>query len=387
MLALVLTLSILSALIFGLNIYCIIPILRSPKLRRPSHIAICSLLYAHITQALFVIPTYAIKKAGTVESKLVCDIFRLSYLFTNYVACLSLLLITLDRVYGVLHPLRYAVVITSSKMLKCVVFIWIYAFLLCLIPFDPRGTSKSCNYVPQKEWTVFMLMFNTLLPFIIIFISYIIIFKKANKILKERRKTTRCKKLQRNTQVHFNKSKITVIIVACFVFCWGPGFVYYFIQAVCELCISESFKNSKAEDAVTFTMKLLTFIDGVIAPLIYCFMNAKFNVERRKQWVTIKKYSRRHKFDATVHSESNTDIYSVSDNAENISKTEEQVFHVTLDRRLADLQPLVSQSVTPEPNLKHSETYNILPHVNSQSLEDGLDTFCNSHGHRKSCIF
>lgn len=278
----VVLLGLLCGTVFIVNLYCIVIIILNKTLHRPSHIAICSLLIAHFLQSIFVIPSYAVKKAGTGNKTVVCDTFRLSYLFTNYASCLSLLVITLDRFIGVRLPLRYHIIVTTRRMLYLTISIWMYSLLLNLIPFIPNHAESVCNYNPPKIWTVFMLLGNTLLPFLIIAACYMVIFKKARKVLTQRKLARGNTDRRRLASSHFNKSKITLLIVFFYVLCWGPSCCYYLLQSLCKTCFNSSYRDSNTEDIIHFTMKLLTFIDGIIAPLIYCCTNATFNRARRR---------------------------------------------------------------------------------------------------------
>ena len=273
----VIILILLAITVFSCNLFCILNIAFSKHLRRASHIAICSLLFAHLIQGLFVIPSYAMKRAKFGYEPVICDVFRFSYLLTNYGACISLLIVTLDRLVAVVYPLKYSVNATMKKMMYILCLCWIYVICLCVIPFFTAKAKSSCSYGPTKEWTLFMLTLNTLIPFIVIFISYILIFSRTKKAFKSRN-TERARRCQ--SQRKFLKT--TVLIVLSFIFCWGPSFVYYFLQAVCQTCLADLYRREDIEKIVTFLMKVLTFVDGIIAPLIYCFMNTRFNAERQK---------------------------------------------------------------------------------------------------------
>ena len=273
----VIILILLSIIVFSCNLFCVLNIAFSKHLKRASHIAICSLLFAHLIQGLVVIPSYAMKRAKFGDQRVICDVFRFSYLFTNYAACISLLLVTVDRLVAVMYPLKYSVNATMKKMMYILCSCSVYVVCLCVIPFFTAKAKSSCSYGPTKEWTIFMLTFNTLIPFIVIFVSYILIFSRTKKAFKSRN-TERARRHQSQRKVF----KTTVLIVLSFIFCWGPSFVYYFLQAVCETCLADLYRREDIEKIITFLMKVLTFVDGIIAPLIYCFMNTRFNVERQK---------------------------------------------------------------------------------------------------------
>ncbi|XP_066919163.1 alpha-1A adrenergic receptor-like [Clytia hemisphaerica] len=272
-----------SILVAFLNLFCLTIMIYTKRLHKATHMAISSLLVAHFLQGILVIPSYAVKRAKISTDHRICDVFRFTYFLTNYASCLSLLVISLDRCFGVLLPLKYKVFITQKRMLIWLCAVWCYVLALCLIPFAPNDKTK-CKYHPTKSWTLAMLLGHTMVPFFIILCCYVIIFSKIKDVLQQRRtQSERCMRtLARRKQ--WDKSKTTIIIVAFYIVCWGPSFVYYTALMLCpdNMCFTEKYLKSDAEEYVTFVMKLLTFIDGIIAPLLYCFNNASFSNARKR---------------------------------------------------------------------------------------------------------
>ena len=282
--AVTIALIILSLVVFSFNNVCVLKIVLSKRLRKKvSHIAICSLLFAHDLQGLIVIPAFALKRLERQDHGINCDIFRFSYMFTNYGACISLLLITMDRMFAVFYPLKHYVKWTIKKALYSVCLGWLYVLCLCLVPFFTPRNKGSCLYKPQTSWTIFMLSFNTLVPFLIMNISYIMMYVK---IRRSHKKLRNCSSMRtRSQRKHF---KTALSIVVSFLLCWGPSFIYYFILAVCKGCQNKFHLTTGSERILTFLMKFLTFIDGVTAPLIYCVMNKTFRNDagRKKSEIT-----------------------------------------------------------------------------------------------------
>ena len=271
-------LSVLAVFVIGINLYCLVITFKTRKLHKPSNIAICSLLLAHLIQGIIVIPFYALRR-GNVELKtLVCDIFRFSYMLTNYASCLSLLIVTFDRYMHLQFPLKYRVYSTINRMGMVLTCLWIYTLVLCLIPFTSKSAGSSCSYNPSNMWTTLMLILNTLIPFITILFLYIVIFKKARKVNKQQ-------KLRRSLQIaKMDKSNRVFLIIFCYVICWGPSCVYYLVLSLCYTkCFSKKYHDSSTEEKyVALIMKILTFVDGIIAPLIYCIGNRSFKTASRR---------------------------------------------------------------------------------------------------------
>lgn len=181
--SIIIILIMLSVIVFLCNISCVTNIIYSRQLRRASHIAICSLLFAHLIQGVLVIPSYDMKRSTMNYQKTICDVFQFSYMLTNYGACISLLLVTLDRLFAVIYPLQYSLRVTETNIISVLCVCWLYVLSLCMIPFFTVTTEKSCTYSPRKEWTIFMLIFNNFIPFVIILVSYIMISAKIKKDL------------------------------------------------------------------------------------------------------------------------------------------------------------------------------------------------------------
>lgn len=304
MLSIVIILIISAIIVTLINVYCCVVIISSKKVNNTSHMTIFSLLLGHAIQGLLVIPCYAAKRSGIYKNTVVCDIFRFSYLFTNYACCLSVLVISVDRFVGVQFPLRYKSWITSKKTARVLLFVWIYVFVLCCIPFYPTGRASKCKYNPRKWWVMMMLVGNTLLPFIIIIFCYMVIIKKVKTVLRSRQSRTndlsrnaknlgediKLTKLSRDTRIQLKRTTITYFIVATYVICWGPSFVYNMLLHLCpNACFPDQYDNSDTEKIVGFVTKLLTFVDGIIAPTIYCCSNANFNVMRKRLLSNIRK--------------------------------------------------------------------------------------------------
>ncbi len=290
-------LAVLSVILILLNGWCIYIIVQSTPLRLPSTFAIGSLLCCHLLQGTVVIPSYIVKRLKIPNPSIsgpACDIFRVSYMITNYVSCLTLLLISIDRMCAIARPLRYKTFITNIKIIIAIIVVWVYVIVLCMLPFIPPagGSSSRCKYLPQKEWTIAMLSFNTLLPFILLIICYTAIFKMARHARHQRVKLSsyvpRISRMN-DAAAELNIAKISAAVVLAYAFCWGPSFVYYFLASVCPDCFSKSYNDSKSEEILTFLMKFLTFIDGIIAPVIYCLKHKGFRhripfIRRRSVW-------------------------------------------------------------------------------------------------------
>ena len=287
---------VLSLVIILLNSGCLVVLLSSKKRLRVSSLFLATLLTIHIIQGIVVIPLYTAKrwKLDNITAKVaVCDAFRFSYLLTNYLSCITILLISIDRFFAIRFPLKYRVHATRSCAFKIIAASWIYVLLLCLIPFT--NTDGECNHNPSKIWAISMLSCNTFFPFVIIIIANKYISKKCHvfvKNLERRRCIQTCEQLAEKrrfnirsmtspTSKEFAAAKVAVLIVTSYIICWGPSFIYYMLKNTCKQCFAPSFKDSSMEEQLNYAMKFFTLADGLVAPIIYCLRNIKLSKTTR----------------------------------------------------------------------------------------------------------
>eukprot|EP00794_Sanderia_malayensis_P000212 gene212-828_t len=199
-------------------------------------------------------------------SRAACDAFRFSYMTTNYAAVISLLLITVDRLCAVKWPMFYKLSVKAKQMIVAVIMLWAYVLVLCIIPFFTSKNSE-CTYNPTKQWSIAMLSANTFLPMLIIIVCYAVIFFTT------RRQESTARTGQNHMARALRIAKISVAVVLAFIICWGPSMVYYFLSLTCPKCFASSFKGSELKNVLNFVMKSLTFVDGLLAPLIYCMVH------------------------------------------------------------------------------------------------------------------
>nr|QBL02598.1 biogenic amine-like GPCR [Tripedalia cystophora] len=298
--AVVTVLVLLGTGVLILNGFCLLVIGFAPSIRRPSVTAVGSLLFTHLLQGLVVIPSYIMKRwklESSVASTLSCDVFRFSYMLTNYSSCLTLLVIAVDRLIATWKPLNYTLIVTKKRILCVLALVWAYVIVLCSIPFIPLDVKTKCHYNPSKLWTAGMLIGNTLLPSLIISFCYIFIFKVAVKIIR-RRQVNKKPNDGSNKKVNFGSgtslrelaaAKMSLIIVIGYYICWGPSFFYYLILTFCPQCFAKDFWDSDTEQWLGFVIKAMTFIDGFTAPLVYCFKHSGFRIAFRKLKRRIKR--------------------------------------------------------------------------------------------------
>ena len=154
-------------------------------------------------------------------------------------------------------------------------------------------------YVPQNEWTVFMLFFNAALPLGIIILCYMYVIYRLielNKSQRQRKESTatfistsgkiKARELNRYTQA----TRLTMVLTATYSILWSPSIIYYTILSVCEVgCFVDNWDNSSTEKHIVYIIKYLSFLNSLFSPLVYCFHHSELRTKfciMQKQYVS-----------------------------------------------------------------------------------------------------
>ena len=299
-----------------INSLCIYIVRVSQSLKaKASSLLILNLLALHLCQSILVFPFYALKKlkfSNLTFTKFIANGWRFSYMLSFYGTVFSVLFISLDRFLAVYLLNKYKTLITKKRGKIAIFFFWTYIIAFCCIPFiDVKSRVSNYSnityvkpqkyvYVPQKAWVVFMLSFNTLLPYILILLCYVYITCKLYKIKsqkdKELNKSPATLHMKKDNVINSRKkdlyhckrmTKLTLVLSLAYGVFWSPSVIYYIILETCSSCFSRDWDGSNTEQHVGFIIKYLAFMDAIAAPLIYCFLHGEF----RKELKLIRKKS------------------------------------------------------------------------------------------------
>lgn len=268
-------------------------ILINPALHSVTYLSVFSLAIADFLAGILAMPSYILKKFSFGEriDVVVCDVFRFSYFLTGYASILSLSVISVERLLAVKWPLRYTTVVTHKRVIMGLLFTWLDAIVISLLPFvpwEPNSPYKECNYEPTRWWSIMVIISNVIFPFVLIVTCYSYLYLTARshirKILSDRNSLgniTSRKPRQTNER---RASTTILIVIGVFVASWFPSCFYYFLQKTCPQCFSESFRSKQS--IFNAFVKILTFTSSFANPVIYCwrsrhFRKAFFEILRR----------------------------------------------------------------------------------------------------------
>lgn len=136
---------------------------------------------------------------------------------------------------------------------------------------NPKCQRWKHSYIPQKEWTIFMVFFNSAMPLLITILCYVYVILRLKKL------KPLCKSINDNRNMlkvkEFHKyqcvTRLTLFISFAYTLCWSPSIIYYTVLSVCEKCFPDNWDNSVTEKHLVYIIKYLLFINSLLSPLIY----------------------------------------------------------------------------------------------------------------------
>ena len=295
----ILALKILSVLAVTVNIFCLIIVIKTKNaLNKPSTIFIITLLSTHLLQGVLTLPLYVAKRTTPRSSptyRYVCDGFRFTYIITFYTTCLTMLIISIDRLLATRHIYSYRKLVTPLRAKAITVLISVYMLIICCIPFIPFHhlnsqpgeivKKEACSYNYPRWWTTAMITSHALLPYVLSIFCHLLVIRnlrKSFKIVQNSTKRNSKKPVTRTTSTDSQKAveghvtKITMVLSLTYGILWGPCILYFALMSVCQICFSKKYFISTEEQYIGFFVKFFVFCDAVAGPIIYCLNHKDF---------------------------------------------------------------------------------------------------------------
>ncbi|XP_006029039.1 G-protein coupled receptor 62 [Alligator sinensis] len=174
------------------NTAVMVVILKTPLLRK--FVFVCHLCLVDLLSAIFLMPLGIISSSSCFNRVIysIAECQTLIFLNICFISAsiLTISVISVERYYYIIHPMRYEVKMTIGLAVTVVVFIWIKSVLITVLalvgwPQDNGATSASkCTvfWSPGAHKKIFVIVFSTLcfiVPTFIIFAVYCSIYRVA----------------------------------------------------------------------------------------------------------------------------------------------------------------------------------------------------------------
>lgn len=303
----------LSVIALVANTAVMVVILKTPLLRK--FIFVCHLCLIDLLSAIFVMPLGIISSSTCFNRVLYSIAECQAVIFLNVcfisASILTISVISIERYYYIVHPMRYELKMTTGLAVSAVTFIWVKSILVATLalvgwPQDNGASSASkCTiyWSPGLHKKIFVIIFSTLcfiLPTLIIFAVYGSIYKVARIASLQRVPvpswtanprprsesihsqvtiiTTRNVPPRLSPERFFggNKAALTLfLIVGQFLCCWLPFFSFHLH---CAINYAAALSPGYAEVVVNW----LAYSSFAINPFFYGLLNRQIREELAK---------------------------------------------------------------------------------------------------------
>lgn len=291
----------LAPVVVAVNVLSLIIIFSCKKIRnKPPALFIINLIMTHLMQGVIVMPTYAIIKSKNYPINwypYICDIFRFTYMMTFYGTCINVLLVSSDRLLATVYIFSYRSRFRHKHFFLAIGIAWMYQLILCCLPFfsferSQALQSSQCHYNQPNEWTIYMLVANTVVPYALILAMYLYIIKVMRQSLNDTENETGhnnerirkgsianvMKHHMSNTRKAYNEKVTMLTFKIMFIYgvTWTPSITYYLLVTIQGDIFNAKYYDSVLEEVLTFFIKYITFFDAVAAPMLYCYYHDDF---------------------------------------------------------------------------------------------------------------
>ncbi|EDO43119.1 predicted protein, partial [Nematostella vectensis] len=176
---------------------------------------------------------------------------------------LNLTLISMERCYALLRPIQHRN-IRKRVVVALILLAWCLAILAGCLQFIMKGR------VMQKRYPVILATAFFLVPVIIIFGTYAVIFRIATKHARGRGVRSFRKDLRIATTV--------AVVIGLFTFAWAPFFALNFFYSICG-DLDPTFKLcGSVPDVFRAIIKWMQYGNSACNPIVYGFRNRDFRL-------------------------------------------------------------------------------------------------------------
>lgn len=196
----------------------------------------------------------------------ICELIYTTTFLTLTSSSLNLLVISAYRYLTIAYPF-FMKRVTSSHAVVAIVVVWIYSGITAFLPLMgwrsvPTNTSgKSCNFSFEVNFALFVFTVNWLLPAVLVFVFYGLIFRIARIHAIKIRKNQVLAEYERARSPLFKGAKTLAKIAAVYLICWFP----YVIEVIVKI----SGAPYALPYEVHYTFVFLCYASAAINPFLY----------------------------------------------------------------------------------------------------------------------
>lgn len=261
-------------LIILVNSWVIILVLKHKLLRTITNFILSSLAFSDLLTGLLSIPMFV--SCNVIRTLPFCITSDVFLRFTSISTVAHLMAVTFDRYLAIMHSLRYSTLMTKSRAVYGLAFIWVTSVAMSLIHFswssvttDASAASGVSESEKQNEirYDIFCLIAYFFFPLLFMMYAYGRIFYQ---VVRQRRIMTRHNlpgyQVQNRLSIESHKWKAAIIFLVMllvYTICWLPYFA---------LRLHYNYDSGEASTlavAIQYLIVYQRFCTSLFNPLLY----------------------------------------------------------------------------------------------------------------------
>ncbi|XP_031570927.1 histamine H2 receptor-like [Actinia tenebrosa] len=283
------------------NVMVLLTFCLCKELRSITNYFLISLSIADLLTALLAMPIFLLLRITNEQwnfpgAVVFRNIFVAVDIICGSASIWNLCLISMDRFLAIRMPLKHMVILTPRRAQVVIVIAWALALLV---------SSLLYTSWPYKVYPIVTLSF--FLPLTIIIFSYVNIYRTMrNRTFVQRRRAGA--KLKRD----FRMAKQMILVIGSFIVCW---FGFFVVNVILALTIP-------VDLVVLNIVKVLTYLNSCINPLLFTFISQKFKVAFSQIFHCQKPNLRKSRLNSRLIQDENSRYgYSVINNSHSATNT------------------------------------------------------------------
>ncbi|XP_071966287.1 galanin receptor 2a-like [Antedon mediterranea] len=239
---------------------------------------ICNLALADFIASAYIIPVPDVKYQQNMLHEFLCRFHGSQFLlWSSFVTSgICLLMITVDRYWAIVHPLRYISISTSrSKTTLCLIIPWVYGavfqnFCFYTVKVDECGhcVLADTDRVSMGIIGFCTFTFTYLLPLFCIFCLYYSIIKNMKAMQKNMHNFSQKGVAKNLSKTRDKLVKVFLFITIFYGVTWAPDQIMFFAYTLG----ASVYKGTVYNELIV----LSAYLNSIMNPFVYAYSNDRF---------------------------------------------------------------------------------------------------------------
>ncbi|XP_008482465.1 gastrin/cholecystokinin type B receptor-like [Diaphorina citri] len=262
------------------------------RMKSPTNLFLSSLAVTDLLLIILCIPVKIAKLFSYTWSMgvFLCKTVHYMQNFTAICSVLTLTVMSIERYYAIMYPMKAKYICTMSQTKKTIAAIWLISAILAapillvqiLLPVGVKIQAFWCvrnldNLLLWRIYEVYMLLVILVVPTTIMTVTYSTIALEIHRII-----------------------KMLIVIVVVFVICWAPMLIDNLLTAWSFIPYERTgeFVHYKY---MGIAFHLMAYLNSCVNPIVYGFMSKHFRESFKKTLCHKKSLTRKRTLSFSLH--------------------------------------------------------------------------------------